>query len=654
MYENLFQPITIGSTTVPNRIARGAHNVGLPWVDQSDDLIAYHEERAIGGVGLTILGIAGVHPTSPTSIPVTEDRVIDGYRRLAARLHPHGNKVFQQLWHSGPARAFPGSAPWSASDIPNPHVGVTPQPMTKTMIDEVVGAFAAAAARVRAGGLDGVEVHAAHGYLIGQFLSPATNHRTDEYGGPMHNRLRLLREILDAIRAQVGPDYTVGVRFSADDGIPGGLRPEDTLAIAQAIEPLVDFVDLSTGGYHRFHRMFATMDTPLGYEIPDSEVVTRKLKVPTIVAGRIMTLDVASQIVASGAADLVSMVRPLIADPGLVNKARAGRSESIRPCIGVNQGCLGALLDSGRMGCTVNPTVTRESTMPFEPPGPVGPVGRRKRVLVIGGGPAGLEATRTAALRGHDVELYEMTRRLGGQVTIAATAPHRSDIGAITQWLADEVHRLGVRVRLDTAIDPDFILTREPDAVIIATGSTPRRDGFQSFNPAEPIQGARQGHVYTSWDVFGFGGRAAIGERALVYDDTGGYEAVSVVEQLIAHGCAVTFATRHEAVGSTVEFRPATVYPARERMAAAEVEVVPLSYISEITAEDVELVLSHGAARRRVSADTVVLVGYNRPNREYADALTAAGFPVHLVGDATGSRTIEQAIRQAAEVARAI
>lgn len=650
MYENLFQPITIGATTIANRIARGAHNVGLPWVDDSDDLIAYHEERAAGGVGLTILGIAGVHPTSPTSIPVTEDRVVDGYQRLANRLHAHGNKIFQQLWHSGPARAYPGVAPWSASDTPNPHVGVTPQPMTKTMIDEVVAAFAAAAARVKAGGLDGVEVHGAHGYLVGQFLSPATNHREDAYGGPLENRVRFLREILDAIRTEVGPDFTVGVRLSADDGIPGGLRPEDTLGIAEAVEDQVDFVDLSTGGYFRFHRMFAAMDAPLAYEIPDSEVVTRQLRVPTIVTGRIMTLDVASRIIAAGAGDLVSMVRPLIADPGLVNKARTGRSQEIRPCIGINQGCLGGLLDSGRMGCSVNPTVTREASMPFEP---VGPAERHKRVLVVGGGPAGLEAARTAALRGHDVELYEMTRHLGGQVTIAAAAPHRSDIGAITQWLADEVRRLGVRIHLDVAVDPDLITGRGPDEVIIATGSTPRRDGFQSYNPAAPIRGAAHQHVYTSWDVFGFGGRAAIGARALVYDDTGGYEAVSVTEHLIAQGCEVTFVTRHETVGSTVGFRPATVFPARERMAAAGVELVPLTYISEITTHDAELVLCQGAARRRIQADTVVLVGYNRPNRENADALTGAGIPVHLVGDATGSRTIEEAIRQAAEVARA-
>ncbi|MEV0688224.1 FAD-dependent oxidoreductase [Nocardia sp. NPDC050378] len=651
MYENLFEPLNLGSVTVPNRIARGAHNVGLPWVDQSDAFIAYHEERAKGGVGLIVLGIAGVHATSPTGIPVTHDKVIGGYEKIASRLHPHGTKVFQQLWHAGSARAFPGTAPWSASDVPNPHVGVSPIPMTKAMIDDVVESFAAAARRVKEGGLDGIELHGAHGYLIGQFLSPATNHRTDEYGGTEENRVRFLAEILAAIRGTVGPDFPVGVRFSSEDGTDGGLRPKDVAAIARRIESAVDFIDVTKSTDYRHHQMFATMDSPLAYEIPDSEVVTRELSVPTIVTGRIMTLDVASEIIASGAADMVSIVRPLIADPGLIEKARSGRSAQIRPCIGTNQGCVAKVLTTGKVGCSVNPTVGREFEMSFEPDGKAA---TSKRVLIVGGGPAGLEAARTAALRGHTVELLEMSRQLGGQVAIAASAPHRADMGAITSWLADEVKRLGVKVRLGVPADPELIMAQNPDEVIIAAGSTPRRDGFQASHPAKPIPGAGLRHVYTSWDVFGFGGRAEVGHNVLVHDDTGSYEAISVVEKLIADGHQVTFATRHETVGGTVDFPPATVYPARERMAAAGVEFVHMSYVGEITPDDVELVLAGGTARKRVGADTVVLVGYNEPNRENADELIDAPFPVHLIGDATGTRTVDEAIRQGAELARTI
>jgi 2,4-dienoyl-CoA reductase-like NADH-dependent reductase (Old Yellow Enzyme family) len=195
-YESVFRPLNIGSVTMRNRIARGGHNIGTPWVDESDDLIAYHEARAKGEVALTILGIAGVHRTSRSTIPVMDDSVIEGYQRLVERVQPHGMKLFQQLWHAGPARYFQPEQPWSASDTPNPFVGVPPRPMTKSMIDEVVEGFASAARRVKAGGIDGVEIHGAHGYLIAQFLSPATNHREDEYGGSLENRLRFLREVL--------------------------------------------------------------------------------------------------------------------------------------------------------------------------------------------------------------------------------------------------------------------------------------------------------------------------------------------------------------------------------------------------------------------------------------------------------------------------
>jgi len=651
-YESVFQPLQIGGVTIKNRIARAPHNVGLPWVDQSDDLIAYHEARARGEVGLTILGIAGVHRLSPTSIPVMSDGVIDGYQRLVERISPYGMKLFQQLWHAGTARFFPPDQPWSASDVPNPHVGAVPRPMTQAMIDEVVESFATAARRVKAGGLDGIELHGAHGYLIGQFLSPVTNRREDDYGGPLENRLRFLREILAAIRSEVGDDFAVGLRLSSDEQVEGGLESPDVLEIAKAVEPSIDFLDLSYSSYWRFHNFFAPMDSELGYELPTSGPVAAGVDVPTIVSGRIMSLDDAERIVAGGISDMVSMVRPLIADPDLVRKAKEGRAQEVRPCIGINQGCLGRFFTTGRMSCAVNPLVTHESTRTMDPGDRVA---SPKRVMVVGGGPAGLEAARTLALRGHQVVLHEMNRSLGGQVAIAQSAPNRADIGAITAWLADEVRRLGVEIRLNSPVDPDKILEIAPDEVIIATGSTPRDDGFQTSAPGRELPGAQLPHVTTSWKLLGFGGRAEIGRSALVYDDTGGYEAVSVAEKLVSEGAKVVFATRHERVGATVDHTPSTVFSALERLFAAGMEVVPVSTMREIAPGRVDLDILNGhGGTRAVEADTVVIVSSNTPNRENADYLEDAPFPVHVIGDATGTRTLRDAIEQATLLARTI
>jgi NADH:flavin oxidoreductase / NADH oxidase family/Nitroreductase family len=270
--------------------------------------------------------------------------------------------------------------------------------------------------------------------------------------------------IASAIRSNVGAGFPVGVRLSGTDFIQGGIDPAEATAIARHIEPFVDFLDISMGSYWQFHKFLSTLDNPLGYELESSEQVARSVRVPTIVTGRIMTLDHASHLVETGVADMVSLVRAMVADPHLVKKSREGREAEIRPCIGTSMGCVAQLMTTGRLQCVVNVAAGRETSVAFETPSPAE---TRKKILVIAGGPAGLEAARTAALRGHEVHLYEMTANLVGQVRMAASAPHRADLAALTGFLADEIKRLGVHVHLRTPVDPDLVIGERPDEVVV-------------------------------------------------------------------------------------------------------------------------------------------------------------------------------------------
>ncbi len=649
LYDNLFEPIQVGSLEIKNRIVRSPHGTGLG----GESLIAYHEARARGGVGMSTIEATGVHPSAPIGIPLFSDDCMPFLEEISTRVHRHDMKLFIQLYHAGAGYPAGAGQPvhWSASPVPNPMAGVIPIAMTKTMIDDVVKSFADAAVRVRDSGLDGVDIHASSGYLIHEFLSPALNKRTDEYGGSLENRMRFLREVLAAVRDAAGADFVMGVRLPNEDYVPGGLVAKDNAEIAQAVDPLVDYVSLHMGAYWRFHKLIAPADDPLGAEMGANSEITPLLSKPTIVVGRIMTLDHASSIVASGEADMVSMVRALIADPELVNKARAREEHKIRPCIGSNMGCVGQLMTNGRISCVVNATAAKEDRISIEPEDRVA---EPKHILVVGGGPAGLEFARAAALRGHRVELHEAMKVLGGQVVMAAAAPHRADIGAIVSWLAEEIETLGVDVHLNSYVDEAVVARIAPDEIVLATGTAPRRDGMQQSQPAESLAGFGLPHVYSSWDVLGFGDVTALEGPAVVFDDTGSFEAISVADILLEQGIKVTMVSRHDSIGATLPYPPVTAGAARDRLYSGDFDFIGGHYLRAIKENEVTVGVLFTERERSLAANTVVFVGHNEPNRELWESLQGNAPATHIIGDVCGRNSIMTAIHAGAELGRRI
>ena len=648
----VFEPIMIGNVEVPNRIVRTAHDTGYAITDISDDYIAYHAARAKGGCGLTILEASSVHRSSRLHVALFKDSIVDGFGRLVDAVRPHGMKLFQQLWHGGNLYPdFNGMPPWVVSDVPG-YWGAVGQVMSTDDILELKQAFVDAALNCQRGGLDGVEVHAAHGYIFHQFLSPYYNNRSDQYGGTPENRERFLFETMRDVRAAVGPDFAVGIRLGASE-LPGGIDEAMNKKILRQLEAekLIDFVDASKGDYYRFDTMLSAMHSPAGYELSSTADIASVAGVPRIVAGRFRTLEEAEQVLRNGAADLVSMVRAQIADPDLVRKTRDIGPEAVRPCIGCNQGCLGGLFRVGRMGCAVNPAAGFEATLAEDliMPAPV-----QRTVLVIGGGPAGMEAARVAAMQGHRVILAEAQPTLGGAINIARIAPFLQGIGDISHWLEQEVYRLGVDVRLSSYMEADDVIAIGADEIVIAAGSLPRLDGFQLANPSRRVAGTQMPHVLSSTDLLS--GPDRPGNHALILDTVGHYEAIACIEFLLRNGVSVTYVTNDVSMTPYVHSTWRDL-PALERFyALGDFDLRLRHELVEIRADDCIIRPLQAGPNQTwtVPADIVVLVTQNMPLRSLHDELRARGVASRLVGDALSPRDMQVAIAEGHHAARAL
>jgi 2,4-dienoyl-CoA reductase-like NADH-dependent reductase (Old Yellow Enzyme family)/thioredoxin reductase len=641
VFPHLFSPLAIGGVTLQNRVVSSGHDTvmaerGLV----TDRLVAYHEARARGGAGLIVVQVAGIHETARYTSHVmmaTDDSCIPGYRALAAAVKPHGTALFGQLFH--PGREVMDLAEGTLtvavapSAVPTERFRVMPRPLHLAEIREIADGYGQAAARLQRAGLDGVEVVASHGYLPSQFLNPATNLRDDEYGGTQQNRLRFLREAFESIRRHCGPDFAAGLRISLDERDPSGLPADIAFAasVALAEEGLADYLNVTTGTSASLagsDHIAPDMTNPNGYVAPLSAKLRAAVDVPVLVAGRINQPQEAEQIIAAGQADACVMTRAMICDPEMPGLARAGQTEDIRACIGCNQACIGHFHLGFPISCIQHPETGRERLYGIRRA-----ADRPKKVMVVGGGPAGLKAAAVAAERGHDVTLFEAGARLGGQVLLAERLPGREEFGGAITNLAREAARAGVSVRLRATVDLAAVRAQSPDLVVVATGARPYRP---------PLELMDAPWIADAWDVIRQPEIAPAG-KIVVADARGDWVGLGTARLLAAAGHEVTLAVRGYAAGESLQ------QYVRDRLLAAiarqRITVLPL--VRPYGADDDTVYLQHVLTEEPVLVEGVaglVLACGAAPARDLLDTLEQAGLPTIGVGDCLAPRTVEEAV----------
>jgi 2,4-dienoyl-CoA reductase-like NADH-dependent reductase (Old Yellow Enzyme family) len=651
----LFEPIELGPTTLRNRISAAAMTL-LYGVDGhlGPRHIAYYEARAAGGIGFQVTEEHAVHPSMKggfiNAVGAFDQAAIPPWRELAAAVHGHGSALFVQLFASGiqdtGALTLDWHPIWGPSRLPHPDLHEQPLPMGQAEIDELVAAFAISAAHVAASGLDGVEVHGAHGWLVSQFLSPFFNTRTDAYGGSPERQCRLAIEIGQAIRAAVGAKLTVGMKLSMEEGLVTGITPE--LALTQlailAEAGVFDYFSISNGGAHAHGLQIPTMEMPEAY-LRDfgkraRDVVGRRAAI--VVGHRIRRLDVAAGLLADGAADIVAMTRSHLADPAVARKALEGREHEIVHCSGQNE-CIVRALKARPVACLMNPVTGREQQWG----GAIRTTESPKRVVVIGGGPAGMQASARLAERGHRVTLFEESAELGGHLNLLKQLPNRAGwIGAVED-LARPVLDGGVDVRMKCHATAELVAAELPDAVLCATGATWDRTGLDSYRiDGTPIPGAELPLVVDLGTAVSRAlvDPAALGGSVLLFDLSGDYLATGLADLLSASAVAVEMVTTQGFVGEFVQasLDGAFVFP---RLARAGVRFTPQHAVDAIRESEVDVVgIWGGPTATRSGIDTVVLALLRTPSDGIARELEAQGIAVTRIGDALVPRRSADAV----------
>lgn len=666
MFEYLFKPIRIGTLELPNRVVMTAMHLNYtPGGKVSERIMAFYEERARLGLSLAIVGGCTVdeYSGSPDMLSLKDDADMDGLKRLTEAVHNAGGRLFAQLYHAGAyahSIFLGGKQALSPSGVFSRFTKETPKEMTRSEIVWVIENFAKAAQRAKDAGFDGVEILGSAGYLISQFLSPLTNKRNDEYGGPLENRMRFGLEVLRAVRQQVGAGFPVIYRIAGNDFVPGSNTNEEAKAFAKALDGEgVEAINV-TGGWHETRVPQLLMSIPYGAFTYLARGVKEVVNVPVIACNRINDPLVAEEVLRQGAGDLVGMARAFLADPEILLKAKEGRLQEIVHCIGCAQACFDHVFMMKPVSCMLHPRSGREFEIRE------GKAPRPKKVWVIGGGPAGMMAASTAARRGHDVTLFEEKDKLGGQLLLAGAPSMRSDFRKAAKDLEVQLRNSGAKVRLGEKVDRGKIRRGKPEVVIVATGAKPI---------VPEIKGVELKNVVSAWEVLE--GKATIGrevvivgggavgcETALHICESGTISAETlkflafqraesweVLERLITKGWRrVTIVEMLERIGQDIGI--STRWAMVQDLHRLGVKVITGAKAKEIQPDGV--LVQRGEKEEKIPCDTVVLAVGSRAMDEISEKIVGIVPEVHVIGDAKNPRKALDAIWEGYEVGRTI